>query len=412
MAKRANQLSDLAVRKLKTPGVHADGGGLYLQVTEAGAKSWLYRYMLRGRERWMGLGSYPSISLSDARAAAAGAKRLARDGFDPIEHRRAERAARATETSTTFETCTLGLLDAKKGEWRNAKHEAQWLSTLQTYAYPVMGQTLVRDIGTEDVLRVLKPIWTTKTETASRVRQRIEAILDWARVKGYRAGENPARLRGHLDKLLPKKSKIQPVQHQSAMKYAELPAFFATLRTSKTTAARALAFTILTAARTTEVRHAIWPEIDVDEKTWSVAPERTKANRAHRVPLTKEALRILEELKPLRRADDELIFPGERPGKGLSENTMLKLLQDGYGYEDLTVHGFRSTFRDWAAETTGYPSDVAEAALAHVIKDKTQAAYQRGDLLERRREMMEAWANYCLSATGDGKVVAMRRKIG
>lgn len=414
MAARATErLTDLAVRRLKKPGTWADGRGLYLQVTDSGAKSWLFRYRRlppASGERWMGLGPYPDVSLAAARAQAQRCRELRRQGADPIDRRRAEQAAARLEAakSITFRHCATAHVEAHRAAWRNDKHAGQWTSTLEAYAHPILGDLPVAGVDTGLVLRVLEPIWTEKPETATRVRQRIEAVLDWATARGYRAGDNPARWRGHLDKLLPKRAKVRRVQHHAAMPYAELPKFFADLRTRHTWSARGLAFTILTAARSSEVRYATWHEVDLEARLWTIPAERTKAHRRHRVPLADEAVSILREAMAACTDEAELIFPGERRGRPMSENTMRKYLQEDMARERLTVHGFRSTFRDWTGERTNVAREVAEAALAHVVGDKTEAAYARGDLFERRRKLMEAWAGFCGSGPSTLGGVAIR----
>ena len=409
MARIVEKLSPTALRS-KGPGLHSDGRGLYLQVKNGG-RSWVLRYMLDGKARHMGLGPYPDVSLADARREAEGCRRLLREGTDPIEARRQRRQAARLDAaqSMTFEDCANRHIDAHKVGWRNAKHAAQWVSTLNTYAYPVFGSLPVQAIDTGLVTKALDPIWGEKPETAARLRQRIEAVLDWATAHGYRSGDNPARWRGHLDKLLPKRSKVRAVKHHEAMPYVELPEFFTALAQRETVSAKALAFTILTAARSGETRGASSGEIDYDAAIWTVPGERTKSGREHRVPLTDEALAILRGLDYLGEDKEELLFPNPR-GRPLSDTAMRKYLQQGLGRPGLTVHGFRSTFRDWTAERTGFPREVAEAALAHVLRDKTEAAYQRGDMLDRRRKLMEGWAKFCTSgAASTGEVVALRK---
>jgi integrase len=398
----------------KYTGMHSDGGGLYLQVTPSGA-SWLYCFMLNGRSREMGLGPLHSVGLADARRKAEGARRLRAEGIDPIEARKAERAKIALEAARaiTFKDAAEKFIEAHRAGWRNAKHADQWSSTLETYVYPMLGSLSVQDIDVPLVLKVLEPIWKTKTETASRVRGRIEAVLDWATVRGYRRGDNPARWRGLLENVLPQRSKVQRVAHHAALPYAEIGAFVAALRKQEGISALALEFTILTAARTGEVIGAKWGEFDLVEKTWTIPAERMKGGREHRVPLSVRALEILAEMKPLAQValgQDEteaFVFPGGKPGKPLSNMAMLKLLER-MGRDDLTAHGFRSTFRDWAAERTSYPREVAEMALAHSIGDKVEAAYRRGDLFEKRRRLMNEWAKFC-STVPSGNVATIAR---
>ena len=294
----------------------------------------------------------------------------------------------------TFRDCAARYIASHRAGWRNPKHAAQWEATLATYAGPVMGGLSVQAIDTALVLKVLEPIWTTKPETAGRVRGRIESVLDWAKVRGYRAGENPARWRGHLDKLLPARSKVRRVEHHAALPYAELPGFLMSLRDQEGIAARALEFAIVTAARTGEVIGARWSEIDLLEKIWTVPPGRMKAGKEHRVPLSARALAILEEMQPHRHAEDSFVFPGAKLGRPLSNMAFLMLLRR-MGRDDLTAHGFRSSFRDWAAERTNFPSEVAEMALAHMVGSKVEAAYRRGDLFEKRSRLMAAWATFC-----------------
>jgi integrase len=414
MAGTGGKLTALKIERLKTKiGMHHDGGGLYLQVTRrkpkdqtedesGGGASWVLRYMLNGKPREMGLGPLALFGLADARAKALDARRLRHAGIDPIEHRRAERSRQRLEAAKaiTFKECAESYIASHRTGWRNAKHKYQWTATLETYAEPIIGKLPVQAIDTALVLKVIEPIWTEKPETASRLRQRIENILDWAKVRGYRAGENPARWRGHLDKLLPARAKVAAVEHLAALPYAELPAFLIELRMRDATAARALEFAILTGARTGEVIGARWSEIDLLDKTWTVPAGRMKAGKEHRVPLAPRALAILEEMAKDRPAGDDgknYLFGGAKLGKPLSNMSMLMLLRRMGRGDDLTVHGFRSTFRTWAAERTSFPREVIEAALAHTIGSKVEAAYQRGDLYAKRRRLMEAWAQFCLS---------------
>jgi integrase len=411
MARRAiDKLSPAAVRNANRPGLYGDGGGLWLHVGETGGKSWLYRYMLYGRAREMGLGPLHTIGLSEARERARAARKLCLDGLDPLDARNAEKERRTADAAAavSFEKAAEGYIKANKAGWSNAKHADQWTSTLTTYAYPVIGKLAVGQIDTGHITKILEPIWSEKPETASRVRGRIESVLDYARVKKWRTGENPARWKGHLDQVLPAKAKVAKVEHHAALPWREIGAFVKMLESETGTAVRALRFAILTAARTGEVIGARWSEIDLKAGVWTVPPERMKANREHRVPLTDEALAVLGEMRDLSTDPDGLIFPGGKGVGGLSNMAMLAFLKR-IKRTDLTVHGFRSTFRDWAAET-GKPNDIAEAALAHTLGDKTQAAYQRGDLLDRRRRLMTDWAAFCGKVDdGDGdNVVPLR----
>lgn len=410
MARQLGRLRGLTVSRAKSEGMHADGGGLYLQVT-AGARSWIFRYTLDGRSRAMGLGSLNAVTLSEARARAAEARRLKSAGIDPIGARDGLRVVARTEAAkqVTFQDSAESYIRAHKAGWRNAKHGAQWRNTLATYAYPLIGALPVQQIDAGLVIRVLEPIWSTKTETASRVRQRIEAVLDAATARGHRLGENPARWRGHLEKLLPAQSKVQRVAHHAALPYSEIGTFMASLRTQDGVAARSLAFTILTAARTGETTGATQDEIDKAAEVWTVPAERIKGGKEHRVPLSAPAAEIIKQMRKAHQG--AFIFPGGRPGKPLSNTAMLKLLKR-MGRDDLTVHGFRSTFRDWAAEQTNYPREVAEMALAHAVGDKVEAAYRRGDLFQKRQRLMDEWARYCGTARKAGKVVPIRRADG
>jgi integrase len=411
MPRTIGRLTALKVDKKKQPGMYADGGGLYLRVTANETKNWVFRFTLKGRPRWMGMGSLHTVSLAEARNRAAEFRLQRHDGIDPIDARRAERLQAQLDAAkaVTFKDCAARYIASHKAGWRNAKHAAQWTATLATYAEPVIGGLSVQAIDTALVLKVLEPIWTTKPETAGRVRGRIESILDWAKVRGYRAGENAARWRGHLDKLLPARSKVRRVEHHAALPYSELPGFLASLREQEGTAARALEFAILTAARTGEVIGARWDEIDFLEKTWTVPAERMKAGREHRVPLSERAVAILEEVRPLRLAEDGFVFPGAKFGRPLSNMAFLMLLRR-MGRHDVTGHGFRSSFRDWAAERTNFPSEVAEIALAHTVSDKTVAAYNRSDLFDRRRRLMAAWATFCAAPEQEAHVTTLRSR--
>jgi integrase len=395
MARTIGKLTALKVDKAKRPGMYGDGGGLYLRVTDDGAKNWVFRYMLNGRPRWMGMGPLHTVSLAEARKRA-GEHRLRRhDGIDPIEARRAERLRARLDAAkaVTFKECADSYIRSHRAGWRNEKHAAQWEATLAAYAEPIMGLA-VQTIDTALVLKCLEPIWTAKPETAGRVRGRIESILDWAKVRGYRAGENPARWKGHLDHLLPARGKVRKVEHHAALPYAELPSFLVALREQDGIAARALEFAILTAARTGEAIGARWGEINLLDKVWTVPANRMKAGKEHRVPLCPRVLAILEEMQVHRSADDGFVFPGGKPGKPLSNMAFLMLLRR-MDRDDLTAHGFRSSFRDWAAERTNFPAEVAEMALAHTVSDKTVAAYNRSDLFDRRRRLMQQWATFC-----------------
>ena len=403
MGHAREKLKALSVERLsKRPGLYGDGGGLCLRVTSATACSWVFRYMIDRKAHEMGLGNYPDIGLADARTRAAEARGIKATGEDPIAHRNAAKRAALAEAAkaVTFKDAAQSYIDGHRAGWRNAKHAAQWETTLATYAEPIIGALGVQAIDTGLVLKVLEPIWATKSETASRLRGRIEAVLDWAKVRGYRSGENPARWRGHLDKLLPAPAKVRRVEHYAAAAFDELAGFMAALRAQEGVAARALEFAILTAARTGEVIGAKRGEVDLVAKVWVVPGDRMKAGREHRVPLSARAAAIVKEMEPDPVTGETLLFPGSRGGKSLSNMALLMLLRR-MGRDDLTAHGFRSTFRDWAAERTSFPSELAEMALAHAVGNKVEAAYRRGDLFEKRRAMMEQWATVCtLPASG------------
>jgi integrase len=388
--------------------MHADGAGLYLHVSTSGAKSWVFRWSRDRKSRDMGLGTAgdDDVTLAEARELATDARRRVREGGDPIADRKAARDQKRLEAAKaiTFRQCAEAYIKAHQAGWKNPKHAAQWPATLTTYAHPVFGELPVQAVDVGLVMKALEPIWTMKLETASRVRGRIESILDWAKSRGYREGENPARWRGHLENLLPKKSKVHRVEHHAALPYTEISTFIAELRQQEGVAARALEFTILTAARTGEVIGARWPEIDLENRLWVVLSSRMKAGREHRVPLSERAASILQALREIRQSD--FVFPGQRIGRPLGNMAMLQLLRR-MGREDLTVHGFRATFTDWAAERTNFPDEVRQMALAHIVSDKVEAAYRRGDLFQKRRQLAEAWARYCTAPVVTSEVVVI-----
>lgn len=395
MGLKLHRLTARRVATVAEPGYHADGGGLYLQVTASGAKSWVYRYRFEGRRPEMGLGPLHVVSLAEARAAAETARKAAKFGQDPLAGRRS--SAIASASIPTFWEAAVAYIEERRAGWSNPKHAGQWTATLDTYARPVIGSMRVDRIETDHVLAVLRPIWTTKTETASRVRQRMEAVLDATTVQKKRTGENPARWRGHLAMILPKPSAVSKVENFAALPYAELPAFMAALRDRHGEAARALEFTILTAARTGMTLGAMPKEIDLLAETWTVPGQRMKAKVEHTIPLSPAALAIAQP-----RMKRNLLFPNDLTDEALSENSMLALLKR-MGFGHITVHGFRSTFKDWASETTDFPDDLSETALAHQIRDKAKAAYKRGKMLKKRHSMMSAWSNYCLQDTGHSR---------
>lgn len=392
---RLHRLKALDVtRSNLKPGMHADGGGLYLRVAPGGSRQWIFRYRKGGRLVDMGLGGVASVSLSKARERAAEARSLLGAGKEPLVAKRDQEVSEqvARVEGTTFEQVANDCIKLRCAGWRNPKHAAQWTATLANYAFPVIGSTPVAEINTELVMKVLEPIWKTKTETASRVRQRIEAVLDYARVHDLRTGDNPARWKGHLAEVLPARSKVQKVQHQPSMPYGEVPTFLGRLRQQEGIAARALEFLILTGARSSEVTGATWDEFDLENAVWTIPGSRIKAGREHKVPLSLRALHILKSLPHV----EGYVFPGQKSDTGLSSGAFRALL-DRMKIMDVVPHGFRSSFRDWAAEQTNFAREVAEAALAHVLADKVEAAYRRSTLLEKRRQLMEAWAQFCSS---------------
>ncbi len=386
MALALNKLNARGVTAITKPGRHGDGGGLYLVVDKSGAKRWVFLYRRDGTLREMGLGGLKAVTLARARELAGQARANLQAGVDPIAAKN-----NAPVVVPTFGEEADDFIVAMGPQFRNAKHLDQWKMTLKVYAAPLRTKR-VDEVSTADVLEVLKPIWLTKPETAARLRGRIERVLDAAKVRGHRSGENPALWRGHLDKLLPKRRKLTR-GHHAAMPYGDVAAFVADLRKREAMAARALEFTILTAARSGETFGATWKEIDLDAALWTVPAERMKAGREHRVPLTPRAVEILNELAGLGAGPDAYVFPGQREGRPLSTMAMDMILRRMK--VDITVHGFRSSFRDWAGEETPFPRDVAEAALAHVVGDQTERAYRRGDALEKRRKLMLAWADFC-----------------
>lgn len=422
--KLSNALTPFAVKNAK-PGRHADGDGLHLLVKQPtpeaiknakagqpakGARSWVYRFMLKGRSHDIGLGAAGpgGISLADARTARDALRLKVKAGIDPLEERQRQAtealaAAQAARIAgITFKAVAEAYIGANEGSWRNDKHRQQWRNTLASYVYPVLGELPVTDIATAHVLKILEPIWQDKPETASRIRGRVETVLDAAKARGYREGENPARWRGHIAQILPPRSRLTRGHHK-AMPYEAIPAFMAKLRERNATAALALEFVILTATRTSEVLGATWAEVDLDKAIWTVPASRMKAGKEHRIPLSTRAVKILEAVKPLGEAS---LFPADKGGK-LSTMAMAMLLRRMK--LDCTVHGFRSSFRDWADDCTGYAHEVCEMALAHVIGNKSEAAYRRGDLFDKRRRLMADWATYCTSdGTAGAKVLPIR----
>jgi integrase len=407
-----NALTPLTVKNAK-PGRHADGGGLHLLVKESGARSWVFRFMLNGKSRDVGLGTAGpgGTSLADARTARDALRLKVKAGIDPLQERQQEAeealamAQAANVAGITFKAVAEAYIETNEGSWRNDKHRLQWKNTLSTYVYPVIGDLPVAKVGTAHVLQILEPIWKAKTETASRLRGRMETILDAAKARGYRDGENPARWRGHIAQILPARSRLTRGHHK-AMPYEAVPAFVGALHQRAAVAALALEFAILTAARTGEVIGAKWGEVDLEKAVWTIPASRMKAGKEHRVPLSPRAVEILNAVQELRQ---EWLFPAVRGGtlSGMAMSMLLRRMQ-----VDVTVHGFRSSFRDWCAESTGYAHEVAEMALAHTIDNKVERAYRRGDLFEKRRRLMGDWATFCISGGVDRDNVRPIRNLG
>jgi integrase len=408
MARKAKELGALEVGRLTSPGLHAVGGvaGLALQVTDRGARSWILRVMVGGKRRDMGLGGYPDVTLAGAREKAREKRDQIEKGIDPIAYKQAKKSALAAAVAgaMTFSDATKAYIAVKEAGWKNAKHGDQWRNTLATYADPIIGKVFVGSIEKEHILKILSPIWTTKTETASRLRGRIESVLDWATVSGYRKGENPARWRGHLDVLLAAPNKVRAVEHHAALDWREVGAFMAALRAQEGMAANMLEFAILTVARSGEVRGATWAEIDLAGAVWTIPAVRMKAKKEHRIPLSDAAVKLLEALP----RDSDIVFKSPT-GKQFSDAAMSKLLER-MGRSDITGHGFRSSFRDWAGETTAYPREVIEHALAHQLKDKAEAAYARGSMFEKRRRLMDEWSKFSSKVQAAGTVTPIKAK--
>jgi integrase len=409
MGKRqTNRLSAVTVNKEKSPGYYPDGAGLYLQISESGSKSWVLRFMLNKRAREMGLGSLSDRTLAEARERAKEYRQLVDQGIDPIEYRKLERERniQASMQRKTFEQCAIEYRDLHASGWKNAKHAAQWINTLTAYAFPIFGKKDISSVNKADILKALEPIWTSKPETASRVRQRIRAVLDWAAARDYRTGHDP-QIWDQVSRSLPKTKDIKKVTHFEACPY---PMVYSALQSiahsgASDTVKFAILFTVLTAARSGEVRGAAWSEIDFHGKRWVIPAERMKAGKEHRIPLSDRALEILRIMKKVTGKSD-LVFPSDK-NKQYSDMTFTMLIRRlGHTF---TIHGFRSTFRDWAAEQTAFPREVCEAALAHSTKDDTEAAYFRSDLFEKRRQLMEAWATYCAMEKPASEVVLINK---
>jgi integrase len=403
MARKLNKLTDRGIKRRLAPGRHSDGGGLYLNVTDSDARSWIFMWKRDGKRREMGLGSLHSVPLIRARERAYKARQDVADGRDPI-------AIRKATISKPFGEAADELIASMSSGWRSAKHRSQWAKTLGSSYCASLRNKQVDKITTEDVRSVLQPIWQAKHVTASRLRGRIERVLDFAKAREWRSGENPARWRGHLDAILPKRQKLTR-GHHAAMPFAEVPAFMALLRAKEGVTAALLEFIVLTASRTGEARGARWDEVDLETKVWTVPASRMKGGREHRVPLSDRAMAILEEMAKLKR-DDGVVFPGQKRGAALTSNVLAKLLDRMK--VDATMHGFRSSLRDWAGEATTFPREIAEAALAHLVGDETERAYRRQDAIEKRRKLMEAWSSYCGRETGNGNVLPFKvgNKVG
>jgi integrase len=408
MARPLYRLSTLKVEKAKQPGMYADGGGLYLRVADGGSKQWIFRYVTNGRLRDMGIGPCHTLTLAEARERATEARKLRLDGIDPIERKHAQRAAgvAAAAKAMTFRQCAEGFIKDNERGWTNARHRDQWSTSLERYAFPVLGNLPVASIDTPLVLKVVKPLWERVPETASRVRGRIEQVLGWATVHHYRAGDNPARWNGLLEHALPSRKDVAPVQHHPALPYIDAPAFMAKLRKDDSIGARCLEFIALTAARLAEANFATWDEIDLGARAWTIPGSRMKAGKEHKVPLSDAAVAVLKKMHAIRCSG--FVFPGRRTGRPVGDNAMGRTGKEVSGDAAFTTHGLRSTFRDWASEETNFPTEVAEMALAHAIPSAVESAYRRGDLFEKRRKLMEAWAEFCAKPAADAKVIALR----
>jgi integrase len=393
MPRQLNMLTVLKIKSLSKKGLYHDGSGLYMQINPSGSKSWIFRFMLRSKSRSMGLGPTQLVTLSEARMKAHTMRRLLLDGIDPIEHRKEERKVHVKVIVPSFDECADTYITEHEQTWKNDKHKAQWRSTLKMYASPVIGKMPVNEVEDHHIKSILVPIWQSKHETASRLRGRIESVLDWATVHKFRKGENPARWKGHFEIMFAKLSKAKAANHHPALAIGEMPQFMTNLQIQQGNGARALEFLILTACRTGEVMGAQWSEFNLAEHYWLIPRERMKAAKEHKVALSKQAVKIIEAM----RSDvnvSRYVFVGNKGDKPLSNMAMLMLIRR-MNYEELTSHGFRSTFRDWIAEKTQYPHELAEMALAHSIGNKVEAAYRRGDMFEKRIQLMQDWADYC-----------------
>ena len=409
MGRKARELKPLAIAKLSKPGMHFAGGvsGLALRISPTGARSWILRMMIGNKRRDMGLGSYPEVSLAMAKELGTQKRLQVKDGLDPIEDRKNAQAQLKAEQASfvSFKDAALQYIHTHRPGWKNAKHASQWHNTLETYAFPVLADLHVKDVDLDHVLQVIEPIWQTKTETASRVRNRIELVLDWAKARGSRAGDNPARWKGNLDALLPAKSKVAKVKHHAAMDWKDMNEFLQQLQKQKSVSAQALHFIILTSCRSGEARFATWDEVDLKGGVWTIPVERMKAGKEHRVPLSTSAKNLLKSLPNID--GNHLLFPNNF-GKPLSDMALTQLLRRME--LECTVHGFRSTFRDWAGETTPFPREVIEHALAHKLQDKAEAAYARGDLFTKRTLLMAAWAEFLSKRCVDAEIITFKQE--
>ncbi len=405
MARLVEQLTEAKIRALTKSGLHSDGRGLYLQVRPGGARSWIFRFTLGGRTRDKGLGSLIEVGLMEARARAAECRAIVSRGQDPIETERSPSPLRAA--GLTFEESAERYMVEKLKRLKSEVHRGQWRTTIARFAYPLIGRKSVAEVDTQDILKVLRPIWETRCETASRLRGRIERILARATVEGHRSGPNPAAWRGHLQEALPSRSEVRPVRHHPAMDLADLPGFMRELGERSEVGAIALRFLVLTAARTSEVTGSRWPEVNWDDLTWTVPAERSKTGRDHVVPLSTQAIAALRTVERARGVSEAYIFPGNSD-RGLSQMTLLALLQRRMK-QNVTCHGFRSTFRDWAGDVAGVDRDLAEASLAHVVRDATERAYRRKTAVERRRVVMQSWADFCLPPVNVVDMTALTR---
>lgn len=415
MARTIERLTAVLIRQTKKCGLHSDGGGLNLKVTETGSKSFVFRYTLQGDEKRIGLGSIHTVTLAEAREKARAARQMLLEGIDPGKANREQRMAKLAVP--TFSEACARYIAAKKSEWTNQKHRDTWESSLRMHIEPTIGTMRVDAIQTGDVVQALEQIWITMPETASRTRQRVEKVFDWCKISGYRTAENPARWRGCLEHLLPKLSKTQRTENQPALDWRRVPEFMKVLELEDGFAAKALKLVILCAMRSSEARLLRWEDVDMTGKIITIPGGRMKAGKEHRIPMSAEALRLLKGLK--RIEGEALVFPGTKPGKPMSDATMLRVVQrinadsedkflDPKTGKPIVVHGFRASFKTWATEATAYPRDLVESALAHTIESKTEAAYQRGDALDKRRKLISQWATYATGPSVSGKVIGLR----